>query len=410
MRTAITNVNIWTGDGQVIENGRVETENGVIVEVAQGGTSTAETVFDGDGRWLIPGLVDSHLHLWGVRSSNPANWVTDPMDIRPFRIVKDLEKVLRAGFTTVREAGGQLGPAIRDAIEEGSIIGPRVHPAWLGLSSTGGHGDCHSLPIEWVRERPYMAQIADGVDEVRRAVRNVARHGGAWVKIWASGAIAMSENDAPDQLHYSVDELKVIVEEAHALGMKVGAHVEFPSAIHACLDAGVDSVEHGFILDEDVIARLIEQNVPVVTTMALLRRYLRWEGPEITPEQMEMARELLPRIQASAKLAYDRGVTLAMGSDSFAEPLTPFGANAEELLALAEAGVPNEGCLKAATVNGAKVLGMEDKVGSIAPGRYADALLLGRVSPVDDIAQVADPANISGVFKGGVPVLDTYRV
>lgn len=409
MRTAINNVTVWTGTGEVIENARVEMENGKFIDITTAGPSTADALFEGGGRWLIPGLIDSHLHLWGVRSSNPANWVVDPMDIRPFRAMADLKKILRAGFTTVREAGGQMGPAIRDAIAEGSLVGPRVHPAYLGLSSTGGHGDCHSLPLEWVRDRPYMAQIADGRDEVRKAVRTVARSGGEWVKVWASGAIAMSDKDAPDQLHYSIEELRVIAEEAHTLGMKVGAHVEFPSAMHACIDAGFDVVEHGFIMDEEIIGRLVENDIPVVTTMALLRRYLRWEGPEVTPAQVALARELLPQIQHSAKMAFERGVTLAMGSDSFAEPLTPFGANAEELLALAEAGIPLEACLKAATVNGAKVLGRENEIGSIEVGKLADAVLLGSVSPLEDLMQVADVNNINGVFLGGQPVLDTYR-
>lgn len=407
MRTAIDAVTVWTGSDGVTENARIEIEDDRIVGIERAGASSADRVIDGRGSWVVPGLIDSHLHIWGIRSSNPVNWVVDPLGVRPFRAISDLRKILDAGFTTVREAGGQMGPSIKKAIDEGSLVGPRIYPAHLGLSSTGGHGDCHSLPLEWVEDRPYMATIADGSDEVRRAVRLVSRSGGQWVKVWASGAIALSDNDAPDQLHYSVEELRVLCDEAHALGMPVGAHAEFPSAINACIDAGVDVIEHGFILDEETCDNLVRNDVPVVTTMALLRRYLRWNGPEITPEQVAMARELLPQIQASARLAHSKGVTLAMGSDSFAEPLTPFGANAEELLALAEAGIPNEDCLRAATVNGAKVLRMEDEIGSIKPGYFADLVMLGKTSPLDDLTQITDTHNISMVLKGGTPVAGT---
>ncbi|UOQ61820.1 amidohydrolase family protein [Leucobacter rhizosphaerae] len=404
MSTRITQVNVWHATGEVSRGATIIIRDGVFVLGGAEPDEAFEHDIDGDGRWLIPGLIDSHMHIWGVRSSNPANWVVDPLGIRPFRAVADLEKVLRAGFTTVREAGGVMGPSIRDAIEEGAILGPRVVPAYLGLSSTGGHGDCHSLPIEWVRDRPYMATVCDGTTEIRKAVRTVLREGGEWVKVWASGAIALSDNDAPDQLHFSVDELRVLCEEAHALGLRVGAHVEFPSAIEACLEAGIDVIEHGFILDETTISSILEHDVPIVTTMALLRRYLRWVGPEITEAQREMARELLPRIMDSARRAHEAGVMLAMGSDSFAEPLTPFGANAEEMLALSEAGIPVEDCLRAATINGAKVMGREQQLGSIEEGKLGDCVLLGRISPLDDLMQVADPENIALVIKGGVPV------
>ncbi len=400
MRTLIENANVWHGDGRVSEAATLALVEGRI-DLDPPRDAEFDRVIDLAGRWVIPGMIDSHLHIWGVRSSNPANWVVDPAGIRPFRAASDLLKVLGAGFTTVREAGSAMGPSVRDAILEGSIVGPRVIPAHLGLSSTGGHGDCHSLPLEWVNQRPYMATICDDSAEVRKAVRSVLREGGEWVKVWASGAIALSDNDSPDQLHFSPEELAVICDEAHRLGMKVGAHVEFPSAIQACLEAGIDVIEHGFVLDDETIAQILAHDVPIVTTMALLRRYLRWVGPEVTEEQKAMAAELLPQIMASARAAHEAGVTLAMGSDSFAEPLTPFGANAEELLALSEAGVPIEDCLRAATVNGARVLGREHDLGRIEQGYIADLVVLGTIDPRSDLDQVADPRNIALVVKEG---------
>lgn len=406
----LDNVTIWSAHlREPLEGAAVVVSDGTIVDVAAAGTPapTDARVIDCGGRWLLPGFVDSHAHLWGARSADHVTWMTDPRTLASFRAVGDLGKVLDSGFTTLREAGGPLGPALATAVAEGSIRGPRIFPAYLGISRTGGHGDCHSLPLQWVKDRPYMATIADGPTEVRKAVRTVSREGGRWVKIWASGAIAMSDNDNPEDLHLAVDELDTIVAEAHAIGMKVGAHVEFPSAIRACLEAGVDVIEHGFMLDEETVAMMVERGVPMVATMALLHRYLRWEGKGITDEQVAKARQLLPGIHASAKLAYDAGVTIAVGSDSFADHLTPYGQGAEEVLALNEAGVPAHACLEALTLNGAKVIGNDDAVGSVEVGKIADLVVAGHTSPLDDLASIVGPENVALVVRDGQVVAGT---
>lgn len=407
--TVLDQVTIWSPElAEPREGAAIVIEDGRIADVVDAGTAPgAATTIDAGGRWLLPGFVDSHAHLWGSRSANHVHWVTDPRKLASFRAVGDLGRILDAGFTTVREAGGPLGPALRDAVKQGEIRGPRVVPAYLGISRTGGHGDCHSLPIEWVREQPYMATIADGPDEVRKAVRTVAREGGEWVKIWASGAIALSDNDSPEHLHFAPDELEAICAEAHAVGMKVGAHVEFPAAIRACIDAGVDVVEHGFVLDAETAELMASKDVALVATMALLHRYLRHEGEGITPAQVAMARELLPAVHDSAKLAWESGVRIAVGSDSFAEPLTPYGRNAEELLALHEAGVPAQACLEALTINGAHVVGREAELGSIEVGKVADLVLAGHESPLDDLDAIVGGEKLSLVFAAGRPVAGT---
>jgi imidazolonepropionase-like amidohydrolase len=408
-RIVLNQVTIWSPElDEPRDNAAVVIEGGTIVDIVDAGLApSADVVVNAGGRWLLPGFVDSHLHLWGSRSANHVHWVTDPRPLGSYRAAGDLGRVLDAGFTTVREAGGLLGPALRDAVAQGEIRGPRIVPAYLGISRTGGHGDCHSLPIEWVREQPYMAQIADGVDEVRKAVRTIAREGGEWVKIWASGAIALSDNDSPEHLHFARDELDAICAEAHAVGMKVGAHVEFPSAIRTCVEAGVDVIEHGFVLDEETAALMAARDVSLVATMALLHRYLRWDGPGITTSQIAVARELLPQVHASAKMAHQAGVRIALGSDSFAEPLTPYGRNAEELLALHEAGVPATACLEALTINGAHVVGQADRIGSIEPGKVADLVLAGTQNPLEDLNTLVGPEKLSLVFRSGEPVAGT---
>ncbi len=399
----LDHVNVWSGEREVpLRDAAVVVVDGTIAEITAAGAAPERGVHvDGGGRWLLPGFVDSHCHLWGARSADHVTWMTDPRKLASFRAVGDLGRMLDAGFTTVREAGGPLGPALASAVEEGSIRGPRVFPAYLGISRTGGHGDCHSLPLQWVKDQPYMATIADGPTEVRKAVRTVAREGGKWVKIWASGAIAMSDHDNPEDLHFAPDELETIVREAHAIGMKVGAHVEFPSAIRSCLEAGVDVIEHGFVLDDEAVATMASRGVPMVATMALLHRYLRWEGKGITDEQVAKARQLLPRIHASAKLAHEAGVTIAVGSDSFADHLTPYDRGAEEVLALQEAGLPPHECLRALTCNGAEVVGEADRIGTIEVGKAGDLLLLGHQSPLEDLETVIGPEKVSLVVRGG---------
>lgn len=405
----LDHVNIWSAERtEPLRDAAVVLQDGKIVAVtASGEAPSGGTVLDAGGRWLLPGFVDAHAHLWGARSADHVTWMTDPRKLASFRAVGDLGRMLDAGFTTVREAGGPLGPSLATAIEEGSIRGPRIFPAYLGISRTGGHGDCHSLPLQWVKDQPYMATIADGPTEVRKAVRMVSREGGKWVKIWASGAIAMSDNDNPEHLHFAPDELETIVREAHAVGMKVGAHVEFPSAIRTCLEAGVDVIEHGFVLDEETVAMMAEKQVPMVATMALLHRYLRWDGNGITAEQVAKARELLPRIHASAKLAHEAGVTIAVGSDSFADHLTPYDRGAEELLALHEAGLSPHECLKALTINGAEVVGEADRIGSIEVGKAADLVLVGHTNPLEDLESVIGPENVSLVLRNGEVVAGT---
>jgi imidazolonepropionase-like amidohydrolase len=403
-------VTLWSPHlAEPLEDAAVVVDGAVIEAVVAGGAAApaGARVVDCGGRWLLPGFVDSHAHLWGARSADHVTWMTDPRKLASFRAVGDLANVLSAGFTTLREAGGPLGPALATAVAEGSIRGPKIFPAYLGISRTGGHGDCHSLPLNWVKDQPYMATIADGPVEVRKAVRTVAREGGKWVKIWASGAIAMSDNDNPEDLHFAKDELDTIVAEAHAIGMRVGAHVEFPSAIKACLEAGVDVVEHGFVLDEDTVALMADRGVAMVATMALLHRYLRWEGKGITDEQVAKARALLPRIHRGAKLAYDGGVTIAVGSDSFAEQLTPYTRGAEEVLALREAGLPPQACLEALTINGATVVGNADSIGSVEIGKAADLVLAGRTNPLDELESIVGPEKISLVVKDGQIVAGT---
>ncbi|GLW96902.1 amidohydrolase family protein [Microtetraspora sp. NBRC 16547] len=394
----IANVNIWTGDGHVVRDTGVSVFGGRVSAIGPL-SPDVPGVLDGQGGWVMPGMIDSHVHLWGARTPHPVHWVVDPRLPNALRSVADIGKILRSGFTTVREAGGPLGPSLRQVIDAGEIEGPRVVPAYLGLSRTGGHGDCHTLPVSWVREQPFMALVVDGPNNLRKAVRTVSREGGRWVKVWASGGV-LSERDSPEHMHFGPDELAAIVEEAHAIDLPVGAHCESLAATYAAVEAGVDAIEHGFQLDNDVCEAMRERDVTLVSTLSVLQRYARWSGPEITADQRDDAKRLLAKAEESLATAVRHGVRVAMGSDCFAEPMTPFGRSADELGYMRDVGVDADTILRSATSVAARLVGMESKIGTVAEGAYADLLLLP-ADPRADLDVVINSSRITAVIKEG---------
>jgi imidazolonepropionase-like amidohydrolase len=401
-RICLKNANIWTGaaDALVLENCDLEIEEGRIVDLQSSRNSSASMIVDCQGRWVMPGLIDAHMHFFGARSSDPLHWCIESPIRSALRAAADARRMIEAGFTSARDAGSQIGPALRDVIAEKEILGPRVVAAYLGISRTGGHGDVHSLPIEWVRERPFMALIADGVDECRRVVRQIARSGSEWIKIWATGG-CVSERDNPQHSHMSREELKTIVEEAHSVDLKVGAHCEGLPAAKDCVAAGVDFIEHGFYLDESVCKSMAEKNIPLVSTLSFIQRTANWNGPGVAEYAPPKARKILDDAVESLALAHSKGVPIAMGTDTFAEPLTPFGLNAEELICLNEAGLSSESCLVAATRIASEVLGLSKEIGTIEIGKQADIIVLGHTCPLDNLRSVVGREAINLVLKAG---------
>lgn len=401
-RVCLKNANIWTGNNSdsILEDWNIEIENDRISDLTPGGPTRAAITIDCANRWVMPGLIDAHMHFIGARSSNPVEWCIQSPVQSALYAVADARRMLEAGFTAARDAGSRVGPYLRDAIAEKELMGPRVVTSYLGITRTGGHVDAHSLPIEWVREQPYMGLIADGPDECRRAVRQIARAGANWIKVWATGGV-VSERDNPRHSHMTPSELETIVEEAHSIDLKVGAHWEGLPATKASVKAGADFIEHGFHLDKEVCAVMAQKKIPVVTTLAFLHRTANWEGPGAPEYAGPKAREILTQAVDSLNLAYRMGVPIAMGTDTFAAPLTPFGKNAEELLYLRQAGLSPQDCLRAATQVAAGVLGLAEKIGSIEIGKQADLLLVGQESPLDDLSVLTDPHAIGLVMKAG---------
>lgn len=355
-------------------------------------------VIDAEGHTVLPGLIDAHVHFFGSRSPDPMMWAIEPQSLNCARAVFDAWKLLDYGFTTVRDVGSRNGVALKRATDEETIIGPRIGPAHLGLSQTCGHGDVHNLPSHWLAGQSVMAHIVDGVDNVRAAVRSSIRDGADLVKVWATGG-TMSERDSLEDQHYSMEELRAIVEEAHRFRRKVASHAEGLLGARASISAGVDSIEHGFVLDEEACGKMKAQGVFLVPTLVLLERVVNTPGvPEFAKQK---GRPMFKAHLESFKLAAAMGVRIGAGSDAFSDPVTPFGPyNIRELQLMVNAGLTPLEAIQTATANNAELLGLDDQLGALEEGKLADILVVEE-DLTQDIAPLMDRANILAVLKGG---------
>jgi imidazolonepropionase-like amidohydrolase len=314
------------------------------------------------------------------------------------RAVGNARRTLRSGFTTVRnlglfvKTGGYLlDVALAKAIDAGWIDGPRIVPAGHAISPTGGHLDPTMFTAYAPGIMPLSLEegIANGVDEVRKAVRYQIKHGAQLIKVCASGGV-MSHTGTPGAQHYSDEELRAIVDEAHRRGLKVAAHTHGAAAVRAAVEAGIDCIEHGFLLDDDTIALMAERGTFLVPTTALT------EGMDLSgaaPELRAKAAEVFPLAQTVVARAVKAGVRIAVGTDA---PAIPHGRGAHELIALVKRGMTPLETLRAATVNAAELIGADDR-GRIAEGLLADLVAVPG-NPLDDISVTAD---VRFVMKGG---------
>jgi imidazolonepropionase-like amidohydrolase len=383
--------------GEIRENGLVTVDGEQIVSCD--GSGDGELLDLGDVT-LIPGLMDMEVNLLmgGKGETAVLSPVQDDPPLRMLRAVGNARRTLRAGFTTVRnlglfvKTGGYLlDVALSKAIDAGWIDGPRVVPAGHAITPTGGHLD----PTMFAAFAPGIMQltleegIANGVDEVRKAVRYQIKHGARLIKVCASGGV-MSHTGTAGAQHYSDEELRAIVDEAHRRGLKVAAHTHGADAVRHAVEAGIDCIEHGFLLDDETIKLMAERGTFLVPTTYLI------EGMDISraaPELQAKAAEIFPRARTVVSRAVAAGVKIAAGTDA---PAIPHGRNAQELIALVDRGMTPLHVLQAATVNAAELLGVADR-GRIEQGLLADLVAVPG-DPLEDISVLAD---VRFVMKGG---------
>ncbi|MBV9090955.1 MAG: amidohydrolase family protein [Mycobacteriaceae bacterium] len=383
--------------GEIIRPGVLRVEGDRIAGV--GGPPEGHVLDLGD-QILLPGLMDMEVNLlMGGRGETPAlSQVQDDPPTRMLRAVGNARRTLRAGFTTVRnlglfvKTGGYLlDVALGKAIDAGWIDGPRVVPAGHAITPTGGHLD----PTMFAAFAPHVLAltveegIANGVDEIRKAVRYQIKHGAQLIKVCCSGGV-MSLTGSAGAQHYSDEELCAIVDEAHRRGLRVAAHTHGADAVRHAVAAGIDCIEHGFLMDDDAIAMLVEHGTFLVPTTRLADAMDVSKAP---PELQAKAAEMFPKARTSVKAAYDAGVKIAVGTDA---PAIPHGKNADELVALVDRGIPPLAVLRAATVTAAELIDVADR-GRLAEGLLADVIAV----PGDPLQDIGVTQKVSFVMKGG---------
>ena len=395
------------GSGDPVRNGVVVVDGPVITYAgpADGAPQTPDASVVRTAA-VMPGMWDCHGHLMGIRSLDFTRLPLESIGTRVARCVGDLRAALDAGVTSVREPGG-LGLDLAPAVADGLIAGPSIYSAGAILSTTGGHGDLHSLPLGWVVDFAHISgelRLCDGVDECVRAVREQLRRNAKLIKICASGGV-LSEVDHPVHQQFTLAELKAIVEVAALAERSVAAHCHGKPGMMAALEAGVRTIEHGTFLDVDVCQAMKETGAVLVPTRTIIDETLNHPGlPAYAVGKMQMIAET--HLKAIA-IAHEHGVRIASGTDiamSGADLPDAWGRNGREPQLLVQAGLTPLEAIEAATANGPLTLGAQAPLSGVLREGYAADVLTLRADPVADIAVLADPANITGVWRAGVQV------
>jgi imidazolonepropionase-like amidohydrolase len=385
----------------VVHDGRIgEVLPGIVArETIMAGKSGGESeLVDLREAFVMPGLIDAHVHLTFEHDAEARlRRVTEDEADAALRGSVYARRTLEAGFTSVRDLGG--GPAVfalRDAIANGTIPGPRMLVAGYAISPTGGHGDRTNGYREDLFEEPGAAVgVADGPYQARKAVRAQVKRGADFIKLTATGGV-LSSTRASTEVQFKDDELQEIVSTAHMLGRKVAAHAHGAKGVNAALQAGVDSVEHGTFLDGasiELFKRTGAWYVPTVIAGKTVDE--RAKLPGFYPAAIaEKARQVGPQIQDALRRAHAGGVKIAFGTDA---GVFPHGENARELGYMVEAGLSPMEALRAATVGSASLLGIESEAGTLEVGKRAD-LIATRRNPLVDVTELV---RVVFVMRGG---------
>jgi len=359
-------------------------------------------VVDVRGGWILPGFVDAHVHLvmsTSVPIEEQRDWFVEEAVVAA---IGNLRSTLDAGVTTARDLSG-LTPGYRSSIASGALAGPRLHLAIAMLSPTGGHADpVHansSLPLWAERAAIPGWAVVDTADEVVRAVRTLIRTGADVIKVCTSGGVS-SPHDDPQDAGLPQEQIELIVREtADRQGQPVAAHAQNDAGVRAAILGGAASVEHGYDMSDDTIALLVERDATLVPTLSTLLRPSPG-GSDPAAVAVRDARQRRPH--SSIGRAIDAGARVALGTDS---GIHRHGNNLAELGHLVRAGLSPLGALHAGTAAGARLLRLDDQLGSIRVGALADLVVVG-TDPLARIDELADPATIRAVLQGGRFVKD----
>jgi len=367
------------------------------------GTASAVTVpagarvLDLSGYTILPGLMDCHVHITMIPGDGgDTQKLKETVAHDAIYGVAHAKVTLEAGFTTIRNvgSGNYADAALRDLIERGVVPGPRMWVATRGLGATGGHADINGWSSDL--KLPGTAEIADGVDELRKAVRTQIKNGADLIKVTATGGI-LSVGDAVTHQQYSLEELEAIVETAGMLGVKVAAHAHSPGGMNDAVRSGVVSIEHGSLIDDEGIRLMKERGTFLVPTLYTLDFIIEEGSSSGVPQySIDKAKSIARQQRERLSAAFHAGVKFAYGTDA---AVFPHGRNARDFRILVEElGVRPIDAIRTATINAAELIGIENRAGTLEPGKWADVIAVAG-NPLENVTLLED---VRFVMKGGV--------
>ncbi len=352
---------------------------------------------DAEGGFMLPGFIDTHLHIMN-NGFHMEDTMYNPLSLFFYNGLKNMRLTTNAGVTTVRDAG-LADYGVKMAVENGLITGPRMQISITPLSITGGHFDFwlksgFDMKISYPG---YPDSICNGIDDVRRKVREVMRAGAEVIKVMATGGV-MSANDSPEHPQFSMEEFRVIIEEARTRGLKTMAHAHGAEGIKNAVKAGIDSIEHGTYIDEESIEMVLEKSVYLIPTL-ITQKYnrIKAESGSLEDYRVDDAIRIADIHRENIERAYKTGVTMVMGTDC---GVIDHGVNLQELGLLCDIGMKPMDAIMSGTKVAAECLGWQNKIGTIEAGKLAD-VVISKKDPLSDIYSLGNPDNIEIVIKGG---------